>query len=113
IATARPRRSRGLLLRELAFADSAAECAFRLKQLDLGPFADFTLVFLEPGHPASLALWSSQKLTVEHDGDSHMPLTSSSYDAAGVRSSRLSEFARRVCGAERLDPALLYGFHAS
>lgn len=108
-----PRRSRGLLLRELAWAESSAECTLWLQQLDLGPFAPFTLLVMEPGQTASLAFWNGQDLTVDPSADSHMPLTSSSYDAAGVRRSRLNEFAHRVAAAERLDPALLYWFHSS
>ena len=52
-------------------------------------------------------------LDVDPAGDRHMPLTSSSFDADGVRRSRLNEFALRVRSAARLDPALLYRFHAS
>ena len=110
---ATPRRSRGLLVRELAWASSGDECVLWLKQLDLGPFAPFTLLVLEPGRPASLAEWNGNHLTVDPAGDSHMPLTSSSYDAQGVRRFRLSEFARRVGGAGQVDPALLYRFHSS
>ena len=42
-----------------------------------------------------------------------MPLTSSSFDSCGVRRFRLGEFARRAGMAARVDPALLYQFHAS
>jgi hypothetical protein len=107
------RRSRGLLIHELAWAPSASECIFWMKQLDLGPLAPFILLVLEPGQSAILAKWDGRELAVDPAGDSQMPLTSSSYDAAGVRRSRLKEFARRVGAAERLDPALLYWFHTS
>ena len=113
LQSARPRRSRGLLLRELAWACSAGECVLWLKQLDLGPFAPFVLLVLEPGRSAILAEWSGRDLTVDPAGDAHMPLTSSSYDAAGVRRFRLNEFARRVGPASHVDPALLYQFHSS
>jgi hypothetical protein len=42
-----------------------------------------------------------------------MPLTSSSYDAAGVRRARLNEFARLVGPARPIYPPLLYCFHSS
>jgi len=107
------RRSRGLLLRELAWAPSAQECALWLRHLDLSPFAPFSTVILEPGRSAILAQWKGLELTVDPDGDSHMPLTSSSYDVAGVRRARLNEFARQVGAVRPIDPALLYWFHSS
>jgi len=108
-----PQRSRGLLLRELAWAPSAGECALWLRHLDLSPFARFSLVILEPRRSAILAHWDGTELTVDPAGDSHMPLTSSSYDPDGVRCSRLNEFARRVGRSDCFDPALLYWFHSS
>ena len=110
---AAPRRSRGMLIRELASAPAAAGCIARLRQADLAPFAPFTLAVLEPGTQAVLAMWNGSELTVEPAGDSHLPLTSSSYDAAGVRRSRARKFACRAGAAGRIDAALLYWFHAS
>jgi Transport and Golgi organisation 2 len=111
-------RSRGLLMRELAWASSGDECALWMKQLDLGPFAPFTLLVLEPGRSAVVAEWNGEDLTVDPAGDAHVPLTSSSCDAAGVRRFRRNEFAQRVGPAASSDltpgdPALLYWFHAS
>lgn len=107
------RRSRGLLLHELAWAPSADECALWLRHLDLGPFAPFSMAILEPGRSAILAQWNGGEITIDPAGDGHMPLTSSSYDAAGVRRARLNEFARRVGTRGSFDPALLYWFHSS
>jgi hypothetical protein len=107
------RQSRGFLLRELAWAVSAEECAQRLRYLDLSLFAPFSIVILASGRSAILAQWDGRELTVDPDGDGHMPLTSSSYDAAGVRRARLNEFARRAGAAHPIDPALLYWFHSS
>jgi hypothetical protein len=109
----RIRRSRGLLLRELAWSPSAEECAFWLRHLDLSPFAPFSIVILEPGRSAILAEWNGFELIVDPAGDRHMPLTSSSYDAAGVRRARLNEFARLIGATRPIDPALLYWFHSS
>jgi hypothetical protein len=107
------RRSRGMLLREVAWAPSAQECVLWLRHLDLRPYAPFTTVILEPGRPAILVQWNGIELTVDPAGDRHMPLTSSSYDAAGVRRARLDEFTRRVGVARPIDPASLYYFHSS
>ena len=106
-------QSRGLLVRELAWAPSAGECTLWLRQLDLRPFAPFSLVILEPRRSAVLAQWDGVELTIDPAGDGHMPLTSSSYDPEGVRRFRLNEFTRRVGEARSFDPALLYWFHAS
>ena len=107
-----PRRSRGVLLRELAWAESSAECALWINQVDLSPCAPFTLLVLEPGHTAWLASWNGHDLSVDFNGDSRMPVTSSC-DAAGICHSRLNELARRVSASGRLDPALLYRLHSS
>ena len=108
-----PQSSRGLVIRELVWVRCADDGAFLLGQLDLTGFAPFTLALLEPGRPAALAHWSGRRVTIAGDGEPQMPLTSSSYDAAGVRRFRLQEFARRAGPAARVDPALLYEFHAS
>jgi len=108
-----PRRSRGLLLRDLAWASCGDECVLWLRQLDLGAFAPFILLVLEPDKSAIVAEWTGQDLTVDPAGDAYMPLTSSSFDAAGVRRFRLDEFARRVGLAGRTDSTLLYQFHSS
>jgi len=113
VSPAGPHRSRGLLIRELAWARSASECVLWSKQLDFRSFAPFTLVVLEPERSATLAHWDGKKLAIDPDGDAHMPLTSSSFDASGVRQSRLNEFARRLGPGGTLDPALLYWFHSS
>src|SRR5262249_13598641 len=84
-----------------------------LRQLDLAPFAPFTLLVLEPDQSAILARWDGSRLTVDPAADEHMPLTSSSYDPLGVRAVRLNEFSRRIPPAEPADPALLYWFHSS
>jgi len=105
-------RSRGLLLRELAWETTGSDCLLSLRQLDLSPYAPFVLLILEPDRPAILAEWSRERLTVDSAAD-QMPLTSSSFDSCGVRRSRLSEFERRAGMAARVDPTLLYQFHAS
>jgi hypothetical protein len=107
-----PRRSRGLLLRELACEPAGAECLLSLRHYDLRPYAPFVLLILEPDRPAILAEWNSERLTV-NAAAARMPLTSSSFDSCGVRRFRLEEFSRRAGRAARVDAALLYQFHAS
>jgi Transport and Golgi organisation 2 len=107
-----PRRSRGLLLRELTWEPTGSDCLLSLRQLDLSPYAPFMLLILEPDRPAILAEWNQDCLTVD-PAAAQMPLTSSSFDSRGVRRFRLNEFARRAGRAARIDPGLLYQFHAS
>jgi len=77
------------------------------------PFAPFSIVILEPGRSAILSEWNGLELIVDPAGDRHMPLTSSSYGAAGVRRARLNEFARLIGVTRPIDPALLCCFHSS
>lgn len=107
-----PQRSRGLLLRELAWENTGIGCLFSLRQLDLSPYAPFVLLILEPDRPAILAGWNREQLTVD-PADGQMPLTSSSFDSDAVRRFRLGDFARRARMAARVDPTLLYQFHTS
>jgi hypothetical protein len=107
-----PQRSRGLLLRELAWELTGADCLLSLRQIDLSLYAPFLLLVLEPDQPATLAEWDSERLAVG-PAAARMPLTSSSFDGAGVRRFRRDEFSRRVSMAARVDPALLWQFHAS
>jgi len=109
---AAPLLSRGLLLKELAWSESSAECRLRVRHLDLRTYAAFTLLVLEPGNPATVAQWDGADLTIDADADSRMPLTSSSFDAAGAREYRMREFARLVGSREHIDPAHLYWFHS-
>ena len=106
-------RSRGLLIRELIVGESAGDCVLSLKQLDLNPYAPFTLVVLEPGRPAAIAEWNGEIIRITPSGDAHMPLTSSSFNPQRVRQTRLNEFARRVELAGQVEPSLLYWFHSS
>jgi hypothetical protein len=88
------------------------DCQFLLRQTDLTQYAAFSLALLEPGLPGMVARWNGRTLTIV-PGDAQVPLTSSSYDPAGVRRARVDEFARRLAGAPKIDAALLYWFHAS
>jgi hypothetical protein len=108
----RPCSSRGLLIPDLIWARSMDDCQFLLRQTDLTQYAAFSLALLEPGLPGMVARWNGRTLTIV-PGDAQVPLTSSSYDPAGVRRARVDEFTRRSANAPRIDAALLYWFHSS
>ena len=104
-------RSRGLLMPELAWARCIDDCALLLSRMDFACFARFTLLLLEPGPPAMIATWDGVRFDLNPARDSHMPLTSSSFDPEGVRLARVAEFARHT-GGRALEPADLYNFHS-
>ena len=106
------RRSRGLLVRELAWAESLAECALWLSQLDLRPYGSFTLLMIEPDSPAIVEGWNGAGLSTDKNGDARMPLISSSYDPSGVHSARMADFGAHLKGRSP-DAADLYWFHRS
>ena len=104
-------RSRGLIVRDLIWAESTENCALWLNQLDLSHVAPFTVLLLQPGTPAIIGEWSGECVNVIRSADSHMPLTSSSHDASGAREIRRREFQSLTTAAGLVDLPLLYAFH--
>lgn len=102
-------RSRGLLLWKLIRAETAGESLARLKHIDAGLFAPFTMLLLEPENPATVVTWDGDEINVCAPADSMVPLTSSSFDAGGVRDGRVREFHKRA----RQNSTSLLDFHAS
>ncbi len=105
-------RSRGALLLSLANSRTASEVCERARHNDLSHYQPFTIVAFEPEQPAALVEWNGGELDVLLNGDSFMPLTSSSLDAAGVRAWRQREF-QRLTARERLSVETLSTFHES
>jgi hypothetical protein len=105
-------RSRGLLLRELAGARTADEAMERLALAELSRYAAFTMVALQPGRKAAIAEWDGAAAKVVDERDAWAPLSSSSFDAAGVRVKRHAEF-ERIVGAGRANAVRLFQFHES
>lgn len=105
-------RSRGLLLSDLAGARTADEAMEKLAVTELPRYAAFTMVALQPGRNVAIAEWDGAVAKVIDNGDGHAPITSSSFDAAGVRSKRRDEFAR-IAGGGCADAVRLFEFHKS
>ncbi|HZS04293.1 MAG TPA: NRDE family protein [Blastocatellia bacterium] len=105
--------SRGLLLVELMDCRSRSHVGGRIAEMDLTRFRPFTLVALEPGAPVSLFQWTGRELLVESDGESRMPLASSSYDPTGVEEFRGRQFAQLKAAAGGVSADLLLAFHRS
>lgn len=105
-------RSRGYLLMTLASAGSLNEVAARIGQANLLLYAPFTLVVLQPKHPAALFEWDASRLTTNMNAEDRMPLASSSFDPEGVRTYRQKEF-QRFQTAGKLTAETLFTFHQS
>lgn len=102
--------SRGLLLLHLIDATSTDAVRGRLARADLSAFAAFTLVVLEPRQPVAIVKWNGVRQSVAR-GET-LPLTSSSFDADGVRTARLAEYLR-LAGSEARDAKTHFAFHKS
>lgn len=102
-ASGRALTSRGLLVSELLGRRSAIDATLALSRRDLGAFAPFTLVLLQPGMRAVVAAWDGRCRFAMHDGDRTCPLASSSVDElTAVRRRRAAWRSRQpttVCEA--------------
>ena len=105
--------SRGLLVRELMDCVSQSDVQQRLGGMRLTDFKPFTLLALEPAAPACVFHWTGQELLMADDGESLMPLISSSFDADGVVAFRQPHFARMKDATGEVSPEMLEAFHRS
>jgi hypothetical protein len=105
--------SRGLLLFELIDCRTRSQTQSRIGQIDLTRFRPFTLLILEPEQPSLLTHWTGRERLSEPDGESAMPLISSSRDLAGVSFSRRRRFNSLLMESEKVDDDLLDKFHHS
>jgi hypothetical protein len=105
--------SRGLLLVELIDCRTRSQTQSRIEQINLAHFRPFTLLMLEPERPSLLTHWTGKELLSETDGESAMPLTSSSHDLTGVSSTRRRHFNSLLMESGKVDARLLDKFHSS
>ena len=105
--------SRGLLLLEMAGCSSGAEVLRSVCAVDLVRFQPFSLLVLEPDRDALVVDWTGSTCLIRHEGESAMPLSSSSHKTASVIEARRFCFERLTAGRSRLDAATLFRFHAS
>jgi len=107
------RRSRGLIVLDLASAASIQEVQARVWQADLQPYEPFTLVALETGQHATVIEWSGVETRILPYGEPYMPLVSSSFDPEAVRARRRGQLAELTGSAGVLNPVSLLVFHQS
>lgn len=105
-------KSRGLLLPELISLPDPAGVMRALARGGLSRFRPFTLLALAPCAPPAVACWTGRRLLVR-DGDSPMPLTSSSFNSTEVVRERLKLFRRMADGATSRRAEMLTRFHQS
>lgn len=107
-------KSRGLLLPGLMSLRDPAEVMRALALAGLAQFRPFTLLALTPGAPPAASGWTgSRLLAADEDGDSLMPLTSSSFDSTEVVRARTELFRRVAAGPANPPSEMLTRFHHS
>jgi len=105
--------SRGLLLMDFADSASPEYLIARLPEVSLHEFRPFTLLALAVGKPTLIVRWNGSGCGFDRDGESQMPLTSSSFDTARVVESRKHHFRHLSAKATEIDSGLLSRFHRS
>ena len=105
--------SRGLVLMRLADCRSLEEAQSRFDRLDLGPYPPFTIVLLAPNKPSMLLHWTGHQSLIEGNGESAMPLVSSSFAPRSVEVYRKRLFQTLAATRGCVDVKLLMDFHAS
>ena len=105
--------SRGLVLMRLADCRSLEEAQSRFDRLDLRPYPPFTIVLLAPNKPSMLLHWTGRKSLIECNGESAMPLISSSFVPRSVEVYRKRLFQTLAATRGCVDVNLLMDFHTS
>jgi Transport and Golgi organisation 2 len=102
--------SRGLLVRELLRARSAAAASTQVSHIDTARYQPFTLVALDPTGDARLMSWNGAQLALT-DAAPEMPLCSSSWNPSAASAYRRALLGTMAEAAGGLTPAVLEAFH--
>jgi hypothetical protein len=105
------RCSRGHVAMRLATSTQVGDALSVLRQEDLRAFDPFVVLLLAPDRPPVIARWNGVLLRLDPRPGEQMLLTSSSYDLAGVRRSRMADLAVR-CNRQTDRAHELRAFHA-
>ena len=105
--TADSRRSRGLLVRDLADASNARQINKRLRSDRIEIYAPFTLLVVTPEDPGTMIFWNGRQLSEPCPATA--PLASSGHDAVEVPASRRKLWA----GLSKIDRVACLSFHRS
>ena len=105
-------RSRGLLVLDLASAESIQDVQARIWQSDLLRYEPFTLAVLEAGQHTLVIEWDGVEKRILPFGEPYLPLVSSSFDPAEVQRIRRRQY-EKLNTAGILHPVSLLMFHRS
>jgi hypothetical protein len=101
--------SRGMIVQQLAGAQSAQDVVSRILSLDLDQFAPFSLLALD-GENAPLCVWDGTHFSIHDRAPTH--LTSSSYESAEVCARRQAAFEEHVARIQGpITAESLFAFH--
>jgi hypothetical protein len=103
--------SRGLLVLDLLSSVSIDDASARLLAADVSAYGPFTLAMIERRGRTAVFDWDGREIGAR--GEPRPPLVSSSFDPAGVQSTRRREFARLADTPAGLDARALESFHES
>lgn len=105
--------SRGLLLQSCVADPDLATLGKHLQTKDLSPYRPFTLIALQPDHPARQWRWDGRHLAHDRMSPASLPLTSSSYRSTEVEATRRETYRRLLSqtGRDSPDEALLNRYH--
>ena len=106
-------KSRGGIALEVGGSPSLEDVAHRMSRIDLGRFAPFRLLALQPDRSARLIEWSGSEIALDDCVERLMPLTSSSFRSAEVAASRRASFRSFIGEGNEITPPLLERFHSS
>jgi Transport and Golgi organisation 2 len=105
--------SRGLLLTSLLDARAGKEVYGRLLKTELRKFPPFMLAVLSIDQPLMQIDWTGRELLLQTNGESGIPLTSSSRQHPEIVATRNAEFRRLFSKTNTPGVALLDQFHHS
>jgi hypothetical protein len=97
----------------LADCRSLEEAQNRFDRLDLKPYPPFTIVLLASNKPSTLLHWTGRDSRIECNGESAMPLISSSFAPRSVEVYRKRLFQTLAATRGCVDMKLLMDFHTS
>lgn len=108
-----PRRSRGILVLDLADARTRDEALGRLAQDDPARYRSFVLVVVDPAAPVAVAHFDGDTLEIDRDAELRVPLISSAIRSQEVRASRQATFDELRGAHGGVTDDMLAAYHAS
>ena len=107
------RRSRGLLLTDLAGVTRWAELTWRLSREPLSRYEPFRLAVFIPNASPMLCTWNGHEHVTASLSEDDLPLTTSSFEDKAVAWYRRETFARYKAYSGQTDDSMLVAFHQS